>query len=109
VKVLQLVMSKWFSLPHLGTEVFSELKRTGLKYDKRFGFQLTSSTDIARVISILSHALGTEVTVARSCFICERPIEEHKGEESTICVECMKNANAYDLYCMRFAKLMETI
>jgi hypothetical protein len=102
-------MNKWFGLPQLGTEVFLELKRTGIKYDKRFGFQITSSTDVSKVLSILSNALGTEVRVSRSCFICEKALDENSREDSMICVDCMNNENSYDLYCMKFAKLMETL
>jgi hypothetical protein len=102
-------MNKWFSLPWLGRETYSELMRAGLKYDKRLGYQLTSSTDISRALSILSRSLADQVVLVRSCFVCDKPMEEESGEEFTICVECMKNQNAYDLYCLRFAKLMETI
>lgn len=102
----QLALNKWFTLPRLGKETFSELMRAKVKYDSKFGFQLTSSTDLPRVISILSDALGEDVALASACFICEKEMEE---DSSSICDDCAEKESAYDLYCMRFAKLMERI
>lgn len=39
------------------------------------------------------------------CFICNSPLTE----ESTVCKKCTENEDAYDMYKMEFAKLMETV
>ena len=100
-------MNKWFALPRLGKDVFSDLMRAKVKYDTKFGFQFTSSTNVQRALSILSNALGEEVEVSRSCFICDNPLKE-SDENQTICSDCLSGDDAYDLYVMKFAKLMET-
>ncbi|MDG6922620.1 MAG: hypothetical protein JRN67_04920 [Nitrososphaerota archaeon] len=99
-------MSKWFRLPQLGKEVFSDLMKAKVKYDSKFGFQFTSATNIPRALAIISDATGQEAELARSCFICDNPIDE---DEATICGSCIANENAYDLYQMKFARLMETV
>ena len=101
---MKITLNKWFRLPQLGKDVFSDLMKAKVKYDTKFGFQFTSSTNIPRALSIITQAIGEEAEVARSCFICDNPIEE----EATICRTCIANEDAFDLYQMKFAKLMET-
>lgn len=102
---MKISLNKWFRLPQLGKEVFSDLMKAKVKYDTKFGFQFTSATNVPRALSIISGATGQEADLAKSCFICDNPIEE---DEATICSLCLTNENAYDLYQMKFAKLMET-
>lgn len=104
---MKIILNKWFSLPRLGKDVFSDLMKARVKYDTRLGFQFTSSTNLQRALNVLSNALGEEVQLSQVCFICDNPIDE-AAENRTICSECLGNSDAYDLYVMKFAKLMET-
>jgi hypothetical protein len=108
---LKIITDKWFQLPWIGKETYADLMKAKVKRDSKFGFKFASDTNASRALSILSAALGESVELARSCFICDGPIEgeaEIAVFESTLCTNCMKNEDAYDLYIMRFAKLMET-
>jgi hypothetical protein len=107
---MKIALNKWFRLPQLGKEVFSDLMKARVKYDTKFGFQFTSATNVLRAAAILSAALGEDVELSKTCFICDNTIDE--GEEyldATVCSECLKNENALDLYVMKFAKLMESV
>jgi hypothetical protein len=106
---MRVSMNKWFSLPRLGREVFSDLMKSRVKYDTKFGFKITSETDVPRALSILSHALDQPVELASSCFICDKPLGENEKEGAVICLECAKEENAYSLYTMKFATLMDNL
>jgi hypothetical protein len=108
VILLNISQDKWFRLPQLGRDVFSDLMKSKVKYDTKLGFQFTSQTNIPRAITILSTALGEEIQLARACFICGNPMED-APQDATICKGCQENDSAYDLYMMRFAKLMENL
>jgi hypothetical protein len=108
---MKIVMNKWFELPWVGKETYADLMKAKVKQDKKFGFKITSETNMSRALSILSAALDEPVEVARSCFLCDGPIEEEAEvgvSESSLCGNCVRNEDAYDLYVMKFAKLMET-
>ena len=105
---MKIIPDKWFRLPQLGKDVFSDLMKAKVKYDTKFGFQFTSQTNIPRAITILAAALQDEVEVTKTCFICGNSVEDNQ-ENLTICQECLGKEGAYDLYMMRFAKLMESI
>lgn len=79
-----------------------------VNYDSKFGFRFTSQTNVPRAITILSSALGEEVEVTKICFICGDSIEAVLMDAS-ICNKCQERDDAYDLYMMQFAKLMENI
>lgn len=79
-----------------------------MKYDTKFGFQFNSQTNIPRALAIISNALNTNVEIATTCFICENVLEEDNAD-ATICSACLKNEDAFDLYKMKFAKLMESV
>jgi hypothetical protein len=100
-------LNTWFSLPYLGTDVFAELRRSGVEYDKKFGFRIGASTKIEKALEALSTALGEPVSIARSCFVCGRPFSELDREDAVICVECLKSEDPYAIYAMKFATLME--
>jgi hypothetical protein len=105
---MKISLNKWFRLPQLGKDVFSDLMKAKVNYDTKFGFQFTSSTNVPRALSILSTALRDNVELARACFICDNPLQEDESADSTICSACLTNENAFALYQMKFAKLMET-
>jgi hypothetical protein len=79
-----------------------------VKRDTRLGFCFTSETNVPRALSVLSTALDEQVELARSCFICDKPLDESLSESDTICKECASGEDSYDIYVMKFAKLMET-
>ena len=108
----RLSLDRWFSLPRLGKDTFSDLMKARVKYDTKFGFMLTSSTDTTRALSILSSALDEEVALASACFICDKPFEGNEtseGKELTLCQDCLRNEDAFSLYKMKFANLMESL
>jgi hypothetical protein len=105
--LLRIASNKWFSLPRLGRDTFSELMRARVKYDTKFGFKISSDTDIPRALSILSRALDQPVELQSSCFICDRPLGEGDEPGSSICAECKNRDDAYALYTMKFATLAE--
>lgn len=99
----------WFSLPRLGRDVFAELMRARVKYDTKLGFKFTSETDIPRALSILRRALDQQVELEARCFICDNPLGEAEEPGAVICAECERKENAYALYTMKFASLMENL
>jgi hypothetical protein len=107
---LKIVLNSWFQLPYVGKDVFSDLMRSKVKRDSRLGFCFTSETNVARALAVLSKALNEPVELAQSCFVCDKPLEEtSEGGRATICIECAANSDSYDIYVMKFAKLMETV
>lgn len=107
--MLKIALNKWFRLPQLGREVFSDLMKSRVKYDSKFGFQFTPSTNITRAIAILSTALDENVELSKNCFICDNTLGDDDLPEATVCSQCAKSENAFDLYAMKFAKLMNEI
>ena len=67
---MKITIGDWFTLPRLGSEVFSALMKQGVAYDKRRGFRLDSATDIALAARTIGSALGEEVELVVECFIC---------------------------------------
>jgi len=106
---LRIVLNSWFQLPWVGKEVYADLMKAKVKRDARLGFSLTSQTNVPRALSILSAALNETVELAKSCFICDRPLDEATTETNSICAECLAGPDSYDIYVMKFAKLMETV
>jgi hypothetical protein len=128
---MQITLNRWFNLPFLGRDVFADLMKAKVEHDKRLGFRFTSATNVGRALSVLSRVLQEPVEMARSCFICENPLtssdstpEDEKGNSSgvdgesmaqskmgemTLCAECQENPSAFELYVLKFAKLMETV
>ncbi|MDA4130595.1 MAG: hypothetical protein OK457_07470 [Thaumarchaeota archaeon] len=109
---MKIVLNKWFQLPYVGKETYSDLMKARVKRDSKFGFKFSSETNVTRALSVLSTALDEKFELARSCFVCDNPIEdqeESQGQESSLCSACTKNEDAYDLYMMKFAKLMENV
>ena len=80
-----------------------------VKRDSRLGFCFTSETNVPRALSVLSVALDEPVELAKSCFICDKPLDESRAELGSICKECASGPDSYDVYVMKFAKLMETV
>jgi hypothetical protein len=107
---LKIVLNSWFSLPWVGKEVYADLMKAKVKRDSRLGFCFTSETNVARALAILATALDEQVELARPCFICDRPLDDQASdaERATICRECEFGADSYDVYIMKFAKLMES-
>lgn len=107
--VLKIALNKWFRLPQLGREVFSDLLKSRVKYDSKFGFQFTQATNISRAIAILSSALDEDIEFSKNCFICDNTLGDDDLPEATVCSQCIRNDDALDLYTMKFARLMEGI
>jgi hypothetical protein len=106
---LRIASNKWFSLPRLGKDTFSDLMKARVKYDTKFGFKITPETDIPRALSILSKALDQTVELESFCFICDKPLREGDESRSAVCGECKCRDDAYALYTMKFASLVENL
>lgn len=104
----KITQNVWFSLPRLGSQVFSDLMRTRIQYDPKLGFRITSSTNVTRALQILSDALGEPVTLATACFICSKPLGQDEKKDAIVCQECLDSENAYALYTMKFVQLMDS-
>ena len=106
---MKVVLNKWFRLPQLGRDVFADLMKAKVMYDAKFGFQFTTATNVPRALSVLTTALHEDAQIATSCFICDNPLDEEVSVDSAICTACQKDEDAFDLYKLKFAKLMETV
>jgi len=95
-------------LPYVGKDVFADLMRAKVKRDPRLGFCFTPETSVLRALAVLTNALKEPVELAKSCFICDKPLDEAVDGGSSICKECAASSDSYDIYVMKFAKLMET-
>ena len=104
----QIAINRWFSLPRLGKDVFSDLMKARVKYDTKLGFKLTESTDLRRALVVLSSALNEPVEIEKSCFICTGPLLSDRSG-AVICESCEAKENAYAIYTMKFASLAETV
>ncbi len=81
--------------------------RARIRYDTKFGFKITPETDVSRALEILSRALDQRVELEKSCFICDKAIGEEEKPDAAICQQCRSKEDAYSLYAMKFATLME--
>ena len=108
---MKIVMNSWFRLPFVGKDVYADLMKAKVKRDTRLGFRFTSETNVSRALTILSNALDEPVELAKACFICDGALEDEPEGSSprTICIACEENPDSFDLYVMKFAKLMETV
>jgi hypothetical protein len=104
---MRISVNTWFSLPRLGTQVFSDLMRARVQYDSKLGFKIGTSTNIARALQILSEALEEPVVIAKTCFICDKPMGTDQKKDAVICSECLSSKDAYALYTMKFVQLMD--
>jgi len=104
-------MNSWFQLPFVGKDIYADLMKAKVKRDPRLGFRITSETNVSRALTILSNVFDEPVEVAKACFICNGALEEdsESGYARTICKTCQENSDAFDLYVMKFAKLMEIV
>ncbi len=98
----------WFSLPRLGSQVFSDLMRTRIQYDSKLGFKINSSTNVSKALRILSDALGEPVVIAAPCFVCGKPLGEDQKKDAVVCSDCVGSEDAYALYTMKFVELMDS-
>src|SRR5487761_1810153 len=105
----RLEINKWFSLPRVGTECFAELRRARVTYDPKFGFKFTAETDVQRALSSLSAALPDEFEIQSSCFICGAPLGENEMQGAILGTDCVGSDEAYALYTMKFARLMDQV
>jgi hypothetical protein len=103
---MKIVMNSWFQLPWVGKDVYADLMKAKVKRDSRLGFSFSSETNVPRALSILTTALDEPVELAKACFLCEKALDE-EGEQRSICLNCESSEDSYDIYVMKFAKLME--
>jgi hypothetical protein len=69
---MKVVVGSWFNLPRLGTDVFSALMKSGVKYEKGMGFMFTPDTNLQAAARNIELATGQEVEISVRCFVCAR-------------------------------------
>jgi hypothetical protein len=92
----------------LGRDSFRELMQCGVSYDKKFGFKLSSDTDLERFKEIIFTAVGDEVEISRSCYICQKLLSE-SSPGSTFCDQCRDTPDIYFIYSERFDSQMQNL
>lgn len=109
-----------FRLPRVGSDTFSKLMRAKLKYDKKSGmFEVTESTDISDVISILTKALNDEVVLELECIICSKSAncaeceygdicDRSKVSSLCICCDCLNKEDVYERYIDTILKRLKS-
>jgi hypothetical protein len=67
---MKILVGSWFTLPRVGSDVFSAMMKEGVVYDKKLGFKLDAATDMEMAVRTISSAIGEEVELTVRCFIC---------------------------------------
>ena len=102
----KLPMDSWFWLPKLGSG-FGEIKDAGVLYDSKLGFKITSESDLPKALAVLSRVLNDQVQLVSLCFVCGDPLVDDMGY--VMCEGCAGSDDAYALYTMKFASLMDQL
>ena len=105
---MKIVVGSWFSLPRLGSEAYSSLVKTGVKYESGMGFMLTPDCDLASAVRIIRRAVGGEVQLSVRCVVClkeacpdcpyEGVCDRRLVSPLCLCEEHHGQEGAYDLY-----------
>ncbi len=113
---MKIVLGAWFTLPRLGTDVFSSLMKQGVRYDRGMGFMLTSDSDVETAVAILSSALGERVDLTVRCMVCLNEACESCQYLSVcdrrvvspmcLCGEHCSGEDAYQNYVKTFASVL---
>jgi hypothetical protein len=113
---MKIVVGAWFSLPRLGSDVFSTLMRQGVRYDREMGFMLAAETDVESAVITLRRVLGEEVDLSLLCTVCLREACPScpylstcdRGRVSPLCL-CEEHASgegAYRNYVNTFTQML---
>ena len=112
---MKILVGGWFTLPRLGTDVFSALMRQGVVYDKKLGFKLYSATDMELAVRTISSALGEEVELMVRCFVCGEVAcvgcpyievcDRRKVSPLCLCEKHSPEKGVYELYQKTFADI----
>lgn len=111
---MKVLVGGWFSLPRMGREVFSQLMRCGVEYDKGMGFRMSAQTDIESAVAIIGSAVGEKVDVSVRCFICGLvacpgcpyldSCDRRRVSPLCLCHEHASAGDAYDSYKLAFSE-----
>lgn len=115
---MKIVIGSWFNLPRLGTDVFSSLMKTGVKYDRGMGFMFTYETDVQGAARTIGRATDEEVELSVRCLVCLREAcvscpfqaicDRRTVSPMCLCEEHFSTADAYGGYVKAFeANLVE--
>lgn len=115
--MIRILLGNWFTLPRVGSDVFSKLMRQArLKYDReKRMFLVEPETNVAILTSILKDALKDEVVIELPCFVCGKSAgcggceyldicDRTNVSNKCICKECFGQKDAYERYCELFSK-----
>ena len=105
---MNVVVGGWFSLPRLGTDVFSSLMKAGVKYEKGKGFMFTPDTDIQRAARTIENATGEQIALEVRCYVCSavacpgcsyQPICDRRSvSPMCLCDEHLSSDDAFETY-----------
>lgn len=115
--MIKILLGNWFSLPRVGSDIFSRLMRQArLKYDRQKGmFMVQPETEISVLTSILKEALKDEVVVELPCFVCGKSAgcsecefldvcDRTNVSNQCICKGCQEHEDTYGNYCDTFSR-----
>ena len=67
---MKILIGSWFTLPRMGSDVFSAMMKEGVVYDRKLGFKFDAATDLELAVRTISAGLGEEVELTVRCFLC---------------------------------------
>lgn len=111
---MRILLGAWFTLPRLGTAVFSSLMKQQVKYDRALGFKLDVDTDLGGAITTLESALGEEIELILRCSVCGKEscpgcrylgiCDRTKVSPLCLCLEHSSGADAFETYAKVYAQ-----
>lgn len=113
--MIKIVLGSWFTLPRVGSDVFSKLMRQArLKYDRQKRmFMVEPETNVATLMVILKEALNDDVVIELPCFVCGKSAgcsecefvdvcDRTSVSNQCVCKSCHEGTDAYSKYCSTF-------
>lgn len=118
--MIKIMLGDWFTLPRVGSDVFSRLMRQArLHYDReKRKFRVEDDTNIGTLLAILKEALDDEIIIELPCFVCGKSAgcaecqyvdvcDRTMVSNRCVCEECFKKEDAYENYCSAFLEKLE--
>ena len=113
--MIKILLGDWFTLPRVGSDVFSKLMRQArLKYDReKRMFKVEPETNVTALTAILREALKDDVVIELPCFVCGKSAgcaecefvdfcDRTSVSNQCICKVCSDESDAYERYCDTF-------
>ncbi len=113
---MRILLGSWFTLPRLGTAVFSALMKQQVKYDRSLGFKLDIDTDVVGAIRTLESALGEEIELTLRCSVCGGEAcpgcrylsicDRTKVSSLCLCLEHSSEPDAFETYAKAYTQVL---